>query len=620
MVAPDYYGTQSGTGTFSFPLPRNGSVTVTGALFNSTQQRSSLEDAIPALLGVYLNPDSAQQNGFVPDYLERATSHAFTSTAGATIQWPLTSWLPLHGSFGVDHVTRNDKDWLPAGYTSDVDSLGFLQTGNGIGTTTTGMLSTLLPPLSLGTSRLTAAIGLSATRTANLTSLAAYDPVNGTLPFQLVESSRFEFPAASTVSGFVEPRLDLTSRLFVNAGVRWDQNHLSGLPNTVSAYPHIDASWIASDESALRLQSVFSLLRFRLAYGYAGTQAGMSPLVQLTNPAAASVPAGLTSLQGWIYTHPERSQEVEGGVDAGVWHDRVSLSLTAYRKRSHDMIPSPLPFAPSVGEPVSPTDFLAQNTADVQNAGLEASLTLHLLQSSLMAWSVDVTASRNDNMVQGVNSSVIQSTNLDLLGTRIVAGAPLFSRWARPIVNVVDADHNGVISSNEYQLADSAVSLGSEFPRNTVGVHTVMSFFGGRITAATTVEYEGGLSQANGAALYVSQSGTSFLGNSINAPNATLMQQAEAEAVPQTLIGVMQTVQTLRWSDLSVAYNVPLGFARRLHLGALAVAFQGSNLALHTNYHGIDPAVNALPAGYGVMDLGEVPLPRTLDLRVTVGT
>jgi hypothetical protein len=51
----------------------------------------------------------------------------------------------------------------------------------------------------------------------------------------------------------------------------------------------------------------------------------------------------------------------------------------------------------------------------------------------------------------------------------------------------------------------------------------------------------------------------------------------------------------------------------------MAVALQGTNLGLHTNYRGKDPNVNAYASGNGLLDTGQLPEPRMWQLRFSLG-
>jgi len=89
-----------------------------------------------------------------------------------------------------------------------------------------------------------------------------------------------------------------------------------------------------------------------------------------------------------------------------------------------------------------------------------------------------------------------------------------------------------------------------------------------------------------------------------------------------TSIGAIQTVNTFRFNDLSINYVVPTGLAHVFRAQTMSVALQGSNLALHTNYRGKDPNVNAfstVSSGDETIDLGGLPQPRTWWLKLSLG-
>jgi hypothetical protein len=83
--------------------------------------------------------------------------------------------------------------------------------------------------------------------------------------------------------------------------------------------------------------------------------------------------------------------------------------------------------------------------------------------------------------------------------------------------------------------------------------------------------------------------------------------------------GRIQTVNMLRWTTLSINYVIAPKIARMFRVSSMSVALQGSNLGLHTNYHGKDPDVNAFATGNQIADTGQLPQPRTWSLRVTLG-
>ena len=86
--------------------------------------------------------------------------------------------------------------------------------------------------------------------------------------------------------------------------------------------------------------------------------------------------------------------------------------------------------------------------------------------------------------------------------------------------------------------------------------------------------------------------------------------------------GGIQTVNTFRFQDLSISYDVPKTISTRFRVPRMTVALQGSNLGLHTNYRGADPDVNAFSivnGGDQTADTGQLPEPRTWWLKLSLG-
>ena len=219
--------------------------------------------------------------------------------------------------------------------------------------------------------------------------------------------------------------------------------------------------------------------------------------------------------------------------------------------------------------------------------------------------------SRNYNVVTELGKGV---EPFDISGGRVAAGYPLFGRWAKPILGFGDANGNGVIEASEVQLGDTAVYLGQQMPNYTANLHTTLSLLRGRITVGASLAYQDGMSQYNETAAR----NQFFLRGSVD-PNAPLSEQAAAAVMDRTSYGLMQTVNTLRFNSLSVAYNASPSLARRLGARSLSLAVQGTNLGLFTNYRGKDPNVNAFTTGNAVQDTGVLPIPRTWQLSLRVG-
>jgi TonB-linked SusC/RagA family outer membrane protein len=94
---------------------------------------------------------------------------------------------------------------------------------------------------------------------------------------------------------------------------------------------------------------------------------------------------------------PERTKEFEAGFDLGLFNDVADLSFTYYRRKSSDVILT-LPVAISTG-------FLnvAQNAGEITNKGVEIALNLRPITRRDLAWDLGLQFSTNRNRVDDLS-------------------------------------------------------------------------------------------------------------------------------------------------------------------------------------------------------------------------
>jgi hypothetical protein len=203
------------------------------------------------------------------------------------------------------------------------------------------------------------------------------------------------------------------------------------------------------------------------------------------------------------------------------------------------------------------------------------------------------------------------SANLGTLSIfqQVRIGYPLFGFWTRPVLGYADANGDGVIQAGEVVLGDSVVFMGESTPNYEASFHTNASFFNGTISLGADIDYQNGLTQYNRT---VGKNAT--FSAAFNDPAASFGEQAAL--IAPTDYGSFESVSTLRFNSLSIAYRLPVSFAQRFGATALNIMLQGTNLGLHSSYSGKDPNVNAFATGNGVADTGILPQPRTWQLRV----
>ena len=269
------------------------------------------------------------------------------------------------------------------------------------------------------------------------------------------------------------------------------------------------------------------------------------------------------------------------------------------------------------GAPVAPSVYgrfvsMLRNIGEIRNTGLEVSVTTQLLRSDPVSWSATVNLTRNHNLVTKLGEGVEPFGAND---ARVVAGYPLFGRWARPILGYADVNGNGVIEPSEVQLGDTLVYMGASEPNYTMGASTSISLFRGAFTVSAGLDYQDGLTQLN-RSLGGSGGIQPFFSPGLSDPASSFAEQAAVVVMKQTEYGLLQTVNMLRLQSIAVTFNTSPRLARRFGTQALSIALQGTNVGLWTNYRGKDPNVNAFATGNRVADTGILPEPRTWRLAV----
>jgi hypothetical protein len=579
-------------------------------------------------IGCYNNVGVAYANAY-----EHATSEQLTSDNAATLAWAPWVWLPLSTTVGLSTVTGHDLSLLPRDYVPyDVnsDTLGRYGTAQKSSTVKTLSLQTTIPGWH---GRLQTAMGFNVYSQSSHDIIASQDSLSFGVDFPatLNEPTSQDMTGTTTFGWFFEPRFTLSERLFLTPGFRLDGGNANGDRATVSGlpakltfaalFPKINLSYVAIDRSSddRPLFGFLTLLRPRVAFGQAGLQPTAGQQLRLLAVNRSGGDTLRISSLGNTQLRPERSSEVEAGVDAEMWNGRLSVTVTGSRQMRHDAILS-VPIAPSV---LGSNQSIALNVGEVRNRSIELSMSMRPIETEAVSWAIGGNLSHNDNVVLRLDrnsTALLQSAGansvLTSADTKVAVGYPLFGRWVSPIIGYSDANDDGVIEPQEIRLGDTTVYLGRQDPAYTAAFTTDLMLLHGRLGLHANFARLGGYSQLNGAS---GVSGT-FL-STANDPNATLGQQAAYVAAAYHLsdYGLVQTVSEWQFQSLSINYVVPTSIAQRFHARTMSIALQGSNLGLWTNYRGKDPNVNAFPNGNAVADGGQLPMPRSWQLKCTLG-
>ncbi len=644
MRRPNSLDMKSGQANFSANLSRSLTATFTTSLSQSVQYQSSANSQLAELASVYIDTTNINP-AEIGEYVEQLKINTTTIQHALTLNLSRWDKLPLSATFGANRNEGSAEGLTPRGIlvtkrsstsvSTEMSKGAFTERRMNITTTTAGMNGTLFP-----LARISVSMGADVRGQSN----AAIDGYSDTLvqgisrPSTLIGGTRTR---RNTTTGgwFLEPRLNVKSRLFINPGFRIDGSGVSGANGgfgggLLSLFPKLNFSWLAIDrEGGDPLWGAISSLRPRLAFGVAGVQPGAEMSLRMLeqdvgvwNPCincdsiAPDLGLRLRSV-GNTQLGPEKTQEMEGGFDLQLWDTRLTVSATGFYKIRKNAIQK-LPLAPSVGTTMS---YYA-NIGHVRNTGIELSVNANVLDLPTIAWNIDVSVSKQTNTLTKLFG---EQRRIDLgNGTYLAEGYPLFGRWSRPISGWSGPTDGSKLWYGDYVVDDSLMFMGRQEPKFEMPFRTSITLFHGLLSVNGQFDYKAGLTQTN-------LGGGTLLGNIYENPNSTYGQQAYALAAACLLqsvsaatavgrsctdYGFIQTVNSLRFNSMSVGYNVPRAYLKRFPISSLSLALQGSNLGLWTNYRGKDPDVNGALIGDATQDSGQLPMPRTWSLQIRIGT
>ena len=403
-------------------------------------------------------------------------------------------------------------------------------------------------------------------------------------------------------SFFGRVNYSIADKYLFTATMRADGSSRFGPENQYGYFPSGAFAWQIAEEDFIG-ENV-STLKLRLSAGLIGNQEGLG----YGNFVARQRFAGLgISNNNEVFQNGlsivatdvpdlkwETTLDMNVGLDWGFNMNRISGSIDVYRRETNDLLLQTPPAAPST----NPFQF-GNVDASVINQGIEFAISYDIVQTEDTDFGMSFNIAYNDNEIQdfegSINTGEINGPGLSgAFAQRFEAGQSLFSYYMAEFTGF-DGDGNPT-----YRDIDG----------NGVGDPDVDKFFVGEdglpdITSGLSLNFRH--KNWDASAFFNGQFGFSVYNNTANSFfNAG--QLVTARNVTQEVVasgengGASTAVSTrflekgdfVRFQNATIGYNVPLsgdGAFKNLRL-----SLTGQNLALWTDYSGIDPEVT-VPTG-----------------------
>jgi TonB-linked SusC/RagA family outer membrane protein len=575
------------------------------------------------------------QNGWgtlEPDFANRYNNVTTSDrlTVGTTVNYNPLRWMRNRVTAGLDFRSSlaqiltlpGDPD-SPTGLNAQRTPRTWNYTLDYVGSAVANLPREIEATTSIGTQ-------ITSRRDELLTGIGTQLPTREltTIGSALSFSASNTFSEFNSVGVFFQEQLGWKNRLFVTGAVRADDHSSFGRDFDAIVYPKASISYVASDEPALRRYldvARLQTLRFRGAWGQAGRApapyAASQTYTSLRVATGAGVAGGIrTNVYGNPNLKPEKGQEIELGFDADFLGGRIGAEFTYYTKKMQDLL-VPLALPPSLGF----GGTMLQNLGSTRNNGIELGLNATPVDLPNVSWETRVSLSTNKNKLlfldtirvckpwEGESCGLGKSPAEELVaGASFTAGMqrnrvgyPLGSWFLR--FPARDADGNVQFTRNTSGAIVAPIYeqefrfVGPSMPTRMIAFSNTLTLFRNwRVYAL--LDHQGGHYTMN----YKEYNRCATVVNGptcprLNDPNVTPEDRAlygTAGGTPTVVTSVMtQTLYVekadfVKLRDLSLTYTVPDRWAQRAGVDGAAITLAGHNVAMWTDYTGLDPEVN----------------------------
>jgi TonB-linked SusC/RagA family outer membrane protein len=435
-----------------------------------------------------------------------------------------------------------------------------------------------------------------------------------------------QYSENNSVGYYVQEQLGWKDRLFVTGAIRADDHSSFGTNFDVITYPKLSVSYVVSEEPAAKpfLESArITSLQLRGAWGQAGRapSAYSAPQTYTIGRVTLGPTTGsslFTAAYGNPDLKPERGSEIELGFEAGLLNDRLGLDMTYYNKSTTDVLQS-IAIAPSTGFGGS----RLTNLGEVKNAGIELSiygspLTLENVQ---LESRLNYFTNTNELVSFGIADKTFETPGGQAYGAvqQHRQGYPLGGFWLNDVmrcgVNTAPAGTTPCTAADSAGRAaivttagaavfttgeTNRVYFGSPTPTREIGFSNTLTLFR-YFRLYALLDHKGGhkvfnlqernrCQTANDNCARVNNPSARF---PVTGADSVLFREIAVYRSGSVSPEWIQPADFTKLREVSLTIDVPKRYVDRAKLGGASIMFAARNLAVWSDYEGVDPEVNS---------------------------
>ena len=400
-------------------------------------------------------------------------------------------------------------------------------------------------------------------------------------------------------SFFGQMRYNYDYRYILSLTARYDGSSRFGEENRYGFFPAVSLAWRVSEEDFFKtLNTPINEMRIRGGYGITGND-GIPDFAYRSLYGGGANYLGQSGLFPRGIANPELKWETtyqyNAGLDMGIFHDRLEISVDYYYNHTKDLLFSrPISYTSGYGS-------ITSNIGELENKGVELSINTVNIENRVLSWSTAFNLSRNRNKIL----SLYNDQPLDNIGrgsNSVRVGEPLGIFYGYKSLGVdpstgdiVFADING----DGQITSEDRTKIGDPNPDFIGGFTNRLSYQNFELSVFLQFSY--GNDIFNGTRIYIeSMKGsdnqtTAVLnrwrqpGDETDIPRATELDPNNNNRISSRFI---EDGSYLRVKNVTLSYRLDRKLVNRLGVKSARVFLSGQNLLTFTNYSGMDPEVN----------------------------
>jgi len=368
--------------------------------------------------------------------------------------------------------------------------------------------------------------------------------------------------------------------------------------NRYGFFPAASVGWRISEEGFFNVGAI-SELKIRTSYGLTGND-DIPPFLYAEvygNTSYADQPGIYPANIPNPDLKWESTAQFDIGIDLGLFEDRIMITADYYNKQTKDLLlDRPLPTSSGFAS-------ITENVGQVENQGIELSLTTDNLKNSTLRWQTMLNVSANRNKVV----ELYNDQPIDDLGrgsNRIEEGEPIGIFYSYEWLGIDPSTGAVVFADKNFDgkiTTADRTKVGNPHPDFIYGFTNIFTFKNFDLN----IFFQGsqGNDVFNGSRLFLEslQGGDNQLaiindrwqqpGDITNIPAATNDPQLAASNV-RVSSRFIEDGSYLRLKNLTFGYTFKIGDKLKKSISGFRLYATGQNLFTLTKYSGLDPEVN----------------------------